>query len=107
MTNQAVIGPGTKVKLNFAILLETGDVVDSTEGRPAEFVIGDGNVLPGFERAMFGLTSGESRSLEVPAAVGFGEQNPDNVKNMLLSDFPTDVELTEGLAVSFADANRN
>jgi FKBP-type peptidyl-prolyl cis-trans isomerase SlpA len=107
MARTAIIGPGMKVKLNFAILLDTGDLIDSTRGKPAEFVIGDGNVLPGFEKAMFGLTSGETRSLQIPAAMGFGEHNPDNVKNMLVSDFPGDIELTEGLAVSFADMNRN
>ena len=49
MTEQR-IGSQTQVTLHFAIRLENGDLVDSTEGKaPATFCVGDGNLLPGFE----------------------------------------------------------
>ncbi len=107
MSNRVTIGPGVKVKLKFAVLLENGEVVDSTGDRAAEFIIGDGNVLPGFERAMFGLTSGERRDLAIPAEMGFGKPNPENYRQIPRTQFAEDIELGEGLAVAFADANRN
>ncbi|MAY00914.1 MAG: peptidylprolyl isomerase, partial [Oceanospirillaceae bacterium] len=44
----AEIQQGSKVSMHFAIKLPDGQVVDSTfEKAPAEFAMGDGNLLPG------------------------------------------------------------
>ncbi len=56
------IGPGTKVSLTFTLRLAEGDVVDSTGDAAAEFEYGDGNLLPGFEAAMLGLTEGAQQA---------------------------------------------
>jgi FKBP-type peptidyl-prolyl cis-trans isomerase SlpA len=107
VVGKPVIGPGMKVTLNFSIKLADGQLIDSTNGKTAEFTVGDGNLLPGFERAMYGLSSGEKCELAIDAESGFGALNPENVKTMSVSDFPSDVELEEGLIVSFADVNSN
>ena len=53
------ISENTKVTLNFALLLDDGSEVDSNFGKdPAMFAVGDGSLLPGFERALFGLLPG-------------------------------------------------
>lgn len=58
------IGQNTQVTLHFALRLENGDTVDSTfEKAPATFKVGDGNLLPGFEMAIFGFKAGDKRSL--------------------------------------------
>lgn len=97
------IGPGTKVTLRFSLLLESGQTVDSTGERAAEFTVGDGNLLPGFEQALFGLQAGARERLYIEAARGFGEPKPDNVQQLRRDQFPADMELTEGLVVSFGD----
>ena len=65
------IGPGTKVSLTFTLKLADGEVIDSTGDRPAEFEYGDGNLLPGFESAMRGLTEGAEQMLVIDAEQGF------------------------------------
>jgi FKBP-type peptidyl-prolyl cis-trans isomerase SlpA len=101
------IGPGTRVTLHFALLRGTGEEVDSTYSRkPATFEVGDGNLLPGFEEAMFGLVAGESATLEVPPERAFGQRNPQNVQRMARHLFAPDMALDVGLVVSFADAAR-
>ena len=53
------MGPETRVTLHFALKLNNGDVIDSTFGKePAIFTVGDGNLLVGFEKALFGMTAG-------------------------------------------------
>lgn len=100
------IGPGTQVTLNFAVKLDDGSVVDSTfDSQPATFVVGDGNLLEGFERLLFGLSAGDEGSFEVLPEQGFGQHNPNNVQEIPRSAFGADIELGEGLLVSFADAN--
>ncbi len=98
------IGSGTQVTLHFAIKLEDGGVVDSTFDRqPATFCVGDGSLLPGFERALYGLKAGDRRSLPIAPDQGFGQPNPQNVQTMPRQQF-AEMELSEGLLIIFNDA---
>ena len=98
------IRQNTEVTLHFALRLENGDTVDSTfDKAPATFKVGDGNLLPGFEQALFGLKGGDQRSLPIAPEQGFGQPNPQNVQDMPRSQFK-DMELAEGLLVIFNDA---
>ncbi len=103
MTEQR-IGPDKEVTLHFALSLENGDVVDSTfDKKPATFKVGDGNLLPGFEQALYGFKAGDKRSVQVQPEQGFGQPNPQNVQIMPRSQFDG-MELSEGLLVIFNDA---
>ncbi len=98
------IGQNTEVTLHFALHLENGDTVDSTfDKAPATFTVGDGNLLPGFEAALFGFKAGDRRSLSIAPENAFGQPNPQNVQIMPRAQF-TDMELSEGLLVIFNDA---
>ena len=108
MTEHAVaeqrIGQNTQVTLHFALHLENGDTVDSTfDKAPATFKVGDGNLLPGFEAALFGFKAGDKRQLTVAPENAFGQPNPQNVQVMPRSQFQ-DMALSEGLLVIFNDA---
>ena len=103
MTEQR-IGPDKEVTLHFALKLENGDVVDSTfDKQPATFKVGDGNLLPGFEVALYGFKAGDKRSLQIEPENAFGQPNPQNVQIIPRSQFQ-DMELSEGLLVIFNDA---
>jgi len=92
-----------QVTLHFAILLADGAEVDSTRrGKPATFVVGDGNLLPGFEAALFGLKAGDDEQLTIQPDEGFGVREPRNVQVLARDRFPADPPLEVGLIVSFA-----
>lgn len=99
------IGPGTRVTLKFALSLDSGELVDDSAGKPASFIVGDETLLPGFEKAMFGMKAGDSAELSIPADQGFGQPNEDNVHVLNKRLFTGDYELEEGLVVSFADGD--
>ncbi|MCY1272796.1 FKBP-type 16 kDa peptidyl-prolyl cis-trans isomerase [compost metagenome] len=102
--NMQRIGADTEVTLHFTLKLEDGSVVDSTlDKQPATFRVGDGNLLPGFEQALFGLKAGDRRTLQIEPEQGFGQPNPANVQVMPREQFQ-DMELAEGLLVIFNDA---
>ena len=97
------VGPDTRVTLHFSLRLSTGEEVDSTRtSRPATFTVGDGSLLPGFERAMFGLTAGSDEQLRIVAADGFGEPREENLRMIPLGQFGAGVVPEPGLVVSFA-----
>lgn len=105
-TDQApvVIGPNKRVTLHFSVVLLDGTLIDTTkEKSPATFVVGDGNLLPGFEQSIFGLKVGDKRSVMLEAEQAFGPYNDDNLQRMHRSRFNEGLSLEPGVMISFAD----
>lgn len=99
------ISPQTRVTLFFTLSLADGSVVDSNAGKaPAQFVPGDGNLLPGFEAVLLGLHAGEQRQFTIAAADAFGARQDANLKRVPRERFPAGTELVPGLVLSFAAA---
>ena len=99
------VGEGTRVFLNFSVSLEDGSEVDTNFGGDSvNFVVGDGSLLPGFERLLFGMSAGERRMFVVPPEEAFGQPNDDNVQYLPRAQFEDEPELEIGLVYSFADA---
>jgi FKBP-type peptidyl-prolyl cis-trans isomerase SlpA len=100
-----VIGEGTQVTLHFSLSLKNGHVVDSNfDQEPAQFVVGDGNLLAGFEKAILGLPAGVREVFTISPEDGFGQPNPSNIQTFKRDQFDEELELQEGLMLSFADA---
>jgi FKBP-type peptidyl-prolyl cis-trans isomerase SlpA len=103
--NLVPVGEGTRVFLNFSVSLEDGSEVDTNfGGEPVNFIVGDGSLLPGFERLLFGMSAGERRMFAVPPEEAFGQPNDDNLQYMPRDQFEDESELEIGLVYSFADA---
>ena len=100
------VSEGTRVYLNFSISLEDGSEVDTNfGGDPVDFAIGDGSLLPGFERLLFGMTGGERQMFTVSPENAFGQPNDSNLQYLPRNQFDDDVDLEIGLVFSFADAS--
>lgn len=76
------VSEGSKVDLHFSVTIENGVEIDNTRSReePVSLVIGDGNLLPGFEKALFGLRAGDRRTVHLTPEDAFGPWNPENVQ---------------------------
>jgi FKBP-type peptidyl-prolyl cis-trans isomerase SlpA len=97
------VSPGTLVHLNFAIRLEDGSLIDSNlDNDPVKFEVGDGSLLFGFEKQLFGMKAGEAAVFPVDAEDGFGVHNPDNVQKIKADQFE-DVEPEIGMIMGFSD----
>ncbi|MBH8581252.1 FKBP-type peptidyl-prolyl cis-trans isomerase [Bisbaumannia pacifica] len=97
------IDEGMEVTLHFTLKLEDGAVVDSTkEKAPATFQLGDGNLPPGFEAPLKGLTDGDTGSFEIAPEHAFGQHNPQNIQRLKREDFGDEV-LEVGMVMSFSD----
>ena len=103
--SDVVVGPGRRVTMHFSLKLASGEVVDSNfSGQPALFTVGDGNLPGGFEQVLFGMAEGAEGAFRVPPGKAFGMPNPDNIREFPRETFAADMDLQEGLVVSFADA---
>ncbi len=99
------IGPGTRVTLHFSIHLESGEEVDTTRrGKPAVFVVGDGNLPDGFEKALFGLRPGDDERIPIAPAEGFGLRKSEHIRTLPRAEFPNAHDLVPGMMIAFEAA---
>ena len=96
--------PGDKVSVHYRGTLADGSEFDSSEGRePLEFVVGSGQVIPGFDAAVIGLEPGDKVTVTIPAAEAYGDHNPEGLQQFPVSAFPSPPEV--GWAVELQGPN--
>ncbi len=91
---------GKNVKINYTGKFEDGSVFDSslTEGRePLQTVLGQGNLIPGFEKGLLGMTVGENRIIEIEPVEGYGEYLDGLVTTVPKTQMPNGVKIGDVL----------
>jgi len=84
---------GCRIKVNYT-LLGDGTVFDSSEGRePLAFVVGAGQMIPGFDRGVRGMKVGETKVLTLAPKDAYGEHRPEAVQEVPLNQLPYSVEV--------------
>lgn len=84
---------GDRVQVHY-----TGTLADDTEfdsssgGDPLEFTVGEGEVIPGFEKAVVGMSPGDEKETQIPVADAYGERNEELVLNVARSELPEDLD---------------
>ena len=88
---------GDKVKINFTGKLEDGSVFANTaDSEPLEFQLGEGNIIPGVEKAVEGMNVGESKTVKVPPEQAYGQRRDELVEEVGRDKFPKEIELQVG-----------
>ncbi|MEM7549344.1 MAG: peptidylprolyl isomerase [Bacteroidota bacterium] len=83
----------SKVKVHYTGKLESGEVFDSSEGRePLAFTVGTGNMIPGFEKAVLGMSLEESKTVNIPPAEAYGERTDALIQEIPKSALPPDLQ---------------
>jgi FKBP-type peptidyl-prolyl cis-trans isomerase 2 len=68
---------GDTVRIHYTGTLNDGTTFDSSEGRdPLQFEVGSGQIIPGLDKELPGMTVGDKKSVNIPAAEAYGEVNP-------------------------------
>ena len=71
---------GDTVRVHYTGTLEDGTTFDTSVGRePLEFTLGEGKMIPGFEKAVYGLQVGKSKTVTIPTEEAYGPHRDDLV----------------------------
>ena len=69
---------GDTVNVHYTGKLKDGSIFDSSEeNEPLKFTIGEGQVIPGFEKTVVGMNPGETRTAEIPHDQAYGPYQED------------------------------
>ena len=89
---------GDTVKIHYTGTLDDGTEFDSSAGRePLEFAIGSGQVIPGFDSAVDGMTVGDSKTVTIPAGEAYGERHDQLVQEVPKTALPDDMKPEIGM----------
>lgn len=88
---------GDLVKVYYTGKLDDGTLFDSTEqDKPLEFEIGAGQVIPGFEEAVEGMSPGEAKSQTIPAEQAYGPHRKEMTIEVEREHIPEEVNVNVG-----------
>jgi peptidylprolyl isomerase len=100
---------GDTVQVNYTGKLADGTVFDSslTEGKePLEFTLGQGQLIPGFEKTVLGMKVGEKKTVTIPADQAYGPHRDDLVVQMSRNELPSGANTQVGQQLPIIDNNR-
>ncbi|MGB5421716.1 MAG: peptidylprolyl isomerase [Desulfobacterales bacterium] len=83
------VASGLFVSVDYTGTLDNGDVFDSSKGRqPLEVQMGSGNVLPGFESALMGMSLNEAKTFTLSPEDAYGDRDDSRMHDFPKSDIP-------------------
>ena len=85
--------------IEYTVKNSKGDVVDSNVGGDLlEFIAGQGQIIPGLEKAIDGMEAGEEKTVTVTANEAYGERNEEWVETLPKDQFEG-IELQKGMVL--------
>lgn len=98
--------PGDTVKIHYTGRLDDGTVFDSSANRePLEFTINEGQVIPGFEQAVVGMSPGESKTEKIPMDRAYGPHREEMVLEVSREQIPPDLQPEVGQQLQIQQPN--
>ena len=94
---------GDKVRVHYKGTFDNGDLFDSSlEGQPLEFTVGEGEVIPGFEKAVDGMNAGETRTIAIPPDEAYGNHRDDLVAVIGSEQLPPEIDPEVGMVLEMS-----
>jgi peptidylprolyl isomerase len=92
---------GNTVRVHYTGKLTDGQVFDTSQGREAlEFTLGQGQMIPGFEKAVEGLSVGDKVTTNIPAVEAYGEPSPEMMIELPIENVPPEINPVAGMQLS-------
>jgi len=100
---------GDRVRVHYTGRLEDGQVFDSSkDGDPLEFTVGQGEVIPGFDEAVRGMSVGDTRTVEIESEDAYGPRRDGLVTQIdrERAQFPVEPQVGMHFALPLQDGSQ-
>ncbi len=101
-----VVAHNKVVQIHYTLTNDSGEVLDSSSGgEPLAYIHGNGNLIPGLEKALEGKGAGEKLNVKVSPEEGYGAKDPSLVQDVPRRAFKGIDNISVGLQFQ-ADSNQ-
>lgn len=91
------------VSLDYTLTVD-GEVIDtSQDSDPIQFIQGQGQLIPGLERQLYGMEVGASKNVVVQPKEGYGEMDPGAFTEVPRDQFPPQIPLQPGVELQLTN----
>jgi len=88
---------GDTVTVHYTLAFKSGVIFDTTRHKnPFSFILGDGDFMPGFEKALLGMSIGQTKTVTLKKEEAFGAKFPDLIQSIPRKDIPDHVNCVVG-----------
>ena len=88
------------VEVHYTGKLTNGQVFDSSRERdPLKIQLGQGQLIPGFEKALVDMEVNEQKTVNIPKEEAYGEVRNDLFQKVAKSDLPEEIKPEVGLGL--------
>ena len=92
------IKDNSAVSFHYSLADDEGQQLDSSAGKePLAYLHGAGNIIPGLENALTGKAVGDSMTVAVSAAEGYGEVQQELIQDVPRTSFQGVEQIEEGM----------
>ena len=100
------ISSGSVVGIDYSLHLGDGKVIDASgPGEPMTYLHGEGQIVPGLESALEGLSVGDQKQVVIAPADGYGEHDPRGLQEVPRTAFPPGFEPQVGMELTAEGPN--
>lgn len=88
------------VRVHYTGKLADGQVFDSSlEREPIEFTVGQGQLIPGFEKGLLDMEVNEKKTINIPAEEAYGEPREELIQEVDKNQLPDEIKPEVGMGL--------
>lgn len=88
------------VRVHYTGKLADGQVFDSSlEREPIEFTMGQGQLIPGFEKGLLDMKVNEKKTINIPSEEAYGEPRQELIQEVDKSQLPEEIKPEPGMGL--------
>lgn len=88
------------IKVHYTGKLADGQVFDSSEGKePLEFTLGQGRLIPGFEKGLIDMKLNEKKTINIAVEDAYGEPREDLIIEVSKTELPQEMAPEVGMGL--------
>ncbi|QED36900.1 peptidylprolyl isomerase [Antarcticibacterium arcticum] len=88
------------VKVHYTGKLADGQVFDTSEGKePIEFTLGQGQLIPGFEKGLIDMNLNEKKTINIPVEEAYGQPREELVQEVDKNQLPPEIKPEVGMGL--------
>jgi len=101
MGKKTIAKAGRAVQVHYKGTFKDGTTFDSSyeRGEPISFTVGAGEMIPGFDTAVSGMKTGETKNVVITSDQAYGEHKEEGVQEVNKEHFPTDFQFDLGVVI--------